>query len=129
MRSGRPRESPPGGSVSNLRSWGRSSQRIAFIAVSVSVALLLTACWFKHEEVEFSFENRTESLLCYYPSVEDAAAAPCVQEVEAHATTAWLPGCGYGKDADKIPVTVILTVKEGKRQIYKRTEECRMWQA
>ncbi|MCH7999575.1 MAG: hypothetical protein IIA91_08870 [Chloroflexi bacterium] len=40
----------------------------------------------------------------------------------------WGRGCGDGPGAEKARITVILTVKEGGRQIYNRTAECRVWQ-
>ena len=107
---------------------GRSPRRAALITFLVGVAVLFAACWFKQEEVEFSFDNRTEFLLCYYPSPEDAVAAPCLQELKAQATTVWVPGCGSGPGVERNRITVILTVKEDGRQIYNRTEECRGWQ-
>jgi len=115
----------------------RSAQRVVrrtcrcavlttLLAGTVAVS---AACWFNQEEVEFTFDNRTESLLCYYGSPEDASGARCLEEVKSQATTVWVPGCGDGPGADKIPLTVVLTVKEPERQIYERTEECRTWQA
>ena len=87
-----------------------------------------TACGLNHEKVKFTFDNRTDSPLCYEPSPEDASDGRCLQEVKPLAETVWRPGCGYGEDADKIPVTVVLTVREGGHQIYNRTAECRLWQ-
>ncbi len=99
-----------------------------FIALLVGVVAVSTACWINREEVKFIFDNRTDSLLCYYLSPEAASSARCPQEVGPRAETTWRPGCGYGEDADKIQVTVVLTVKEGGRQIYNRTDACRIWQ-
>jgi len=79
-------------------------------------------------EVEFTFDNRTDALLCFDSSAKDASEAECSAEVRPLKKTTWVPGCGYGTEADKIPLTVVLTVKEGGRQIYQRTEECRIWQ-
>ena len=99
------------------------------MALLVGVVAVSTACWLNREEVKFTFDNRTDSPLCYEPSPEDASDGRCLQEVRPLAETTWRPGCGYGEDADQIPVTVVLTVKEGGRQIYQRTQECRVWQA
>jgi len=97
----------------------------ALLAGTVAVS---AACWFNSEDIEFSIDNRTDAVVCYYPSHEDALAATCLQEAKPRSTTLWVPGCGDGPGADTIPVTVVLTVKEGGRQIYQRTEECRIWQ-
>ena len=102
----------------------RWSSSIAFLLG----ATLLSACWFISEDVEFSLDNRTDSVLCAYPTREDASAGRCNNEVEPESNKAWLVGCGDGPGADTVPVTVVLTVKEGQRQIYNRTEECRTWQ-
>ena len=104
-------------------------QRAALMALLAGIVAVSAACWLNHEEVKFTTDNRTDSPLCYYRSPEDASAAECLAEARPQKTTAWWPGCGYGADADKIPLTVVLTVKEGGRQIYQRTEECRTWQA
>ena len=106
--------------------WARKCA--VFTALLVGTVAISAACWFKQEEVEFSFDNRTEFLLCYYPSPEDAVAAPCLQELKAQATTVWVPGCGSGPGVERNRITVILTVKEDGRQIYNRIEECRGWQ-
>jgi hypothetical protein len=82
-----------------------------------------------HEEVKLTFDNRTEALLCFYSSTKYASEAECLAEVKPLRETPWVPGCGYGPGADEAPLTVILTVKEGGRQIYQGTRECRAWQA
>jgi hypothetical protein len=126
--------SPLGGpqAVNSIRRAAkRSSWRAVFVPLLIAIGAVSAACSLNlnHEEVELTFDNRTESLLCYFPSREEASAARCLQELRPLAQTAWRPGCGYGEHADELPLTVILTVKEGGHQIYQRTEECRMWQA
>ena len=102
----------------------------ALTAFFVGIVAVSAACKLvpNHESVEFTFDNRTDSFLCYYLSSEGASAAQCRQELEPQAKTTFEPGCGDGQEADQIPLTVVLTVKEGGRQIYDRTEECRLWQ-
>jgi hypothetical protein len=107
----------------------RPPQRIPLIVLLVALVALLAACWMNHEEVKLTFDNRTEWLLCFELSQEDASDGRCLQEVEPLKETAWTPGCGYGEDADEAPLTVVLTVKEDGRQLYQGTRECRAWQA
>jgi hypothetical protein len=106
----------------------RIMRRGAFITLWIVILAASTACWLKSEDVHFTFDNRTDSLLCYYLSPEAASAARCQQEVGPQAETAWTPGCGSGPGVEKNPITVVLTVKQGGRQIYNRTAECRVWQ-
>jgi hypothetical protein len=117
-------------SVSSTRSAARLTRwHAALIALLVGIVAVSAACYMNHEEVKFTFDNRTESFLCYSLSLEEASAARCLQELRPLAQTVWTPGCGYGEHADELPMTVILTVKEGGRLVYQRTGECRVWQA
>ena len=89
---------------------------------------IATACLLNPEEVDFTFDNRSDSSLCFFRYEEDAAAGGCPQEVKPLAQTSWRPGCGKGRDADELPLNVILTVAEGAQRVYDRTEKCRFWQ-
>jgi hypothetical protein len=105
-------------------------QRAALVVLIVGAALLSPACWMWNEEdFELNFDNRSDSVLCCYHYPEEAAAARCSAEVKPLAETTWLAECGDGPGARGNRITVILIVKEGGRQIYQRTEECRTWQA
>ena len=101
--------------------------RAILVALISGAAVLSAACGFFGDEVEFTFDNRTDSAICYYPSDPDALAATCLQEAKPQSTTVWIPGCGDGPGAVGNSITVVLTVKEGARQIYTRTEECGTW--
>lgn len=119
----------PGWTVSVINSAvKRGSRRSSFVAFLLG-ATLLSACWLNSEDVKFSIDNRTDSVLCAYPTHEDASAGRCKNEVEPKSSKPWLLGCGDGPGADTIPVTVVLTAKEGEHRIYERTAECRVWQA
>jgi hypothetical protein len=98
-----------------------------WIVPLISTILVSSGCGPNHEEVRLTFDNHTDSPLCFYRYPEDIAGG-CRQEVEPLTNTAWRPGCGYGEEADRAPLTVLLTVREGGRQIYNRTAECRVWQ-
>ena len=86
-------------------------------------------CGLRHDDVPFTFDNRTDSVLCVYSSPQDASASRCLAEVKPQAESRWTPGCAYGsrEEVDRSPVTAVLTVKDGGRQIYLRTATCRAW--
>jgi hypothetical protein len=97
------------------------------IALLVGIAVFSAACY-PYEDVGGTVENRTDSAVCFYHHPEDAAEGACSGELKPHTTDDWFTECGDGPGADKIPITVILAVKEGDRVIYQRTEECGAWQ-
>ena len=102
--------------------------RSILVMLLVGTVAVSAACWLKIEEVDFSFENLTDAPLCVYTSHEDAAASRCVSEVKPADDRKLTVGCGDGPGVEDAPITVVLTVKEGARQIYQRTEECQVWQ-
>ncbi len=106
----------------------RTMRRGVFITLLIVIFAVATACWLKHENVKLTFDNRTGSLLCLYLSPADASSGRCLDEIDPLAEMTWGVGCGDGPGAEKAPITVLLTVKQGGRQIYNRTAECRVWQ-
>ena len=100
----------------------------ALMALLIGVAVSSAACKWE-DNVGGTVENRTDSAVCFYLYPEDAAEGRCSGELKPHTTDDWFQECRDGPGADKIPITVILAVKEGGRLIYQRTEECRVWQA
>ena len=102
--------------------------RGVFITLWIMILAVSTACWLKSEDVQFTYDNRTGSLLCSYGSPESASSGRCLTDIDALAKTTWGRGCGDGPGAENAQITVILTVKQGGRQIYNRTAECRVWQ-
>ena len=68
-------------SIQGASRWTR--WHAALIALLVGILAVSAACSLNlnHEEVELTFDNRTESLLCYFPSREEASAARCLQEL------------------------------------------------
>jgi hypothetical protein len=100
------------------------------MALLTGVAIFLAACFWQKENIEGTFENRIDAVLCgYYDYADNAYAGGCPRELKPHTSAGWFFECGDSTDADKFPITVILAVKEGGRIIYQRTEECRVWQA
>lgn len=113
--------------------WRAATSHCRFMTLTaclVAVGLTAAACWIipKHESVKLTFDNRTDSLICFLLTEEGAAAGACGQEIKPMTTASWEPGCGYGQGAEKLSLTVILSVREGGRRIYDRTAECRVWQ-
>jgi hypothetical protein len=91
------------------------------------MAVSSAACKWE-DNVSGTVENRTDSAMCFYSYPEEAAAGRCPDELNPHTTADWFRQCGDGPGADKIPITVILAVKEGGRVVYQRTAECGAWQ-
>ncbi len=77
------------------------------------------------QDARFTFDNRTDAVLCQYGSPNDAALARCRSEVEPRAETVWLRDCDAKRGR---PITMIITVKQGGDQIYSRTATCGEWQ-
>lgn len=98
-------------------SWARRC-----LAIAVPLSVIVAGCG--PADVLFTFDNRTDAVLCEYPSPQDAAGARCLAKLEPRTETDW------GRDCDGLesrPVTVIITIKQGGRQIYDRTASCGQW--
>jgi hypothetical protein len=98
-----------------------------FFAAIITITLAL-ACGQEHAEVTFDFNNRTDSTLCVYSSPEGASAAACRGELRPMERVSDKVGCAYGPNADRAPLTVIITAGRQGSEIYNRTAECRVWQ-
>ena len=99
------------------------------IVLLVGITAFSVACFYQ-ENIEGTFENRTDSVLCaYYDYADNAYTGGCPRELKPHTSADWFFECGDSRGAEKFSITVVLTVKQGGRQIYQRTEECRVWQA
>ena len=102
----------------------QSHTRLARLFLATVVLLSVTFAGCGPASVLFTFDNRTDAVLCEYPGPRDAAGATCLVTLAPRAET------GGGRDCDGIesrPVTVIITVKEDGRQIYNRTASCGEW--
>ncbi|MBI5288066.1 MAG: hypothetical protein HY873_03745 [Chloroflexi bacterium] len=99
----------------------------------VITAILFAACDlipFYDVELAFTFDNRTDAILCEYPSSPDAAAGSCAAAIKPHGRTTWRLGCadeGSRGAVDRSPITLIITVKETGQEIYNRTASCKEW--
>ncbi len=114
--------------MSSARSAASLARRC--LATVVVLTVVVSGCGpFYSTEVAFTFDNRTDAVLCYFPSRQDAASARCLQELKPRAKTRWLPGCGRGTkdEVHRNPITVVITARDVGRQIYRRTASCGEW--
>ena len=103
-------------SVSSIRGAARWTRHrfTPLIALLVCFAIFFAACFWQKENIEGTFENRTDSVLCaHYDYADNAYAGGCPRELKPHTSADWFFECGDALGADKFPITVILTVKEG----------------
>jgi hypothetical protein len=95
---------------------------LLFVALSAGLAVVMSACG--PPSVGFTFENRTDSALCEYLSDADTRGADCLDEIDPNSKK------GSGRDCDgqrNRSFTVILTVKEDGREIFRTTGTCGEW--
>lgn len=103
-------------------STGRWARRCLPFVILLTLAISGFGCG--PADVVWTFDNRTDEVLCEYPSPQGAAGARCLAELEPQAETDWGRDCD-GKTSRPIPV--IITVKQGGRQIYSETRSCGEW--
>ncbi|MEX0800619.1 MAG: hypothetical protein WD379_05325 [Dehalococcoidia bacterium] len=72
-----------------------------------------------------TFINESDSLLCFNLSSAAAARGDTCGEIEPRGTTIWRPECGQ---AGKQPLTVVLSVGPGGREVYNGTVTCKEWE-
>jgi len=91
----------------------------------LSILILGSACNpFFPQDVRFTFDNRTDDLLCYYPAPESLVEGRCLQELSPQDETAWAPDC----DGDgNRPITVIIALRGSSHDIFRSTESCAEW--
>jgi hypothetical protein len=94
-----------------------------FLATVVLLSVLFAGCG--PASVGFTFDNRTDAVLCEYPGPQEAAGGRCLVALAPRSET------GGGRDCDGIesrPVTVIIAVKADGRQVYRKTASCGEWE-
>ncbi len=96
----------------------------------ILVALLLgwvivSAACLDERTIKLTFVNSSDSLLCFNLSSAAAARGDTCGEVKPRGTTVWRPECGQ---AGEQPLTVVLSVPPGGREIYNRTATCNEWE-
>ena len=98
--------------------------RSVFIALLLGSIIVFAACWLNDNDVKLTFVNSSDSLLCFNLSSTGAAKVDFCDEVEPRGTSVWRPGCSRPGEE---PITVVLTVGQGRREIYNRTATCNEW--
>ncbi len=102
--------------------------RAILVALLLGSVTFFAACLDSGEQVKLTFVNDSDSRLCFNLSSAGAARGDTCSEVKPRGTSIWRPGCGYGTDAERNPLTVVLTVGPGGREIYNRTALCNEWE-
>jgi hypothetical protein len=92
------------------------------VSVLLILGIAMASCG--PASVSFTFDNRTDAVLCAYPHPDDAATARCLVEVQPQSK-------GHsGRDCDDRNdrrVRVLLVVKDSRSVIYDRTASCGEW--
>jgi hypothetical protein len=99
--------------------------RSILVALLLGCVIVFSACWLNENEVKLTFVNSSDSLLCFNLNSWIAASGDFCNEVKARDTSVWRPGCSPSGDQ---PITVVLSVGPGGREIYNRTATCNEWE-
>ncbi len=81
----------------------------------------------KTDRAPVTFDNRTNTVLCYYPASEAAATARCIAPIKPMDKTEYSQGCGLGAGVEENLLTVVITQGEGGTTLYNKTATCRTW--
>ncbi len=98
--------------------------RPTLVALLLGCVIILAAC-LTENEVKMTFVNESDALLCFNLSSSSAATGDFCGEVKARDTSVWRPGCSPSGEQ---PLTVVLSVGPGGREIYNRTATCNEWE-
>ena len=99
--------------------------RPILVALLLGCVIVFSACWLNENEVKMTFVNESDALLCFNLSSSAAATGDFCGEVKARDTSVWRPGCS---PSGEHPITVVLSVGPGGREIYNRTATCNEWE-
>jgi hypothetical protein len=101
--------------------------RFFVIALLLSGLSLVAACDLDPEtEAKLTFENNTDSLICYFRGSTDPNADRC-NEVKPHKEQVWRTPCTSAGRDESATTKVVLTLGSGGRPIYDRTARCEEW--
>ncbi len=99
--------------------------RSILVALLLGCVIVFSACWVNENEVKLTFVNESDVGLCFNLSSSSAATGDFCGEVKAQGKSVWRPGCSPSGDQ---PITVVLSVGPGGREIYNRTATCNEWE-
>jgi hypothetical protein len=92
------------------------------LAIALGLSLAFFGCG--PADVVFTFDNRTDVLLCDFPTAPDAERSDCLVPLAPHSETR------SGRDCDNRSgrlIRVIIALEAGRRVIYDRTATCGAW--
>ena len=99
--------------------------RSILVALLLGCVIVFSACWLNENEVKLTFVNESDVGLCFNLSSSSAATGDFCGEVKARGKSVWRPGCSRPGEE---PITVVLSVGPGGREIYNRTATCNEWE-
>jgi hypothetical protein len=103
---------------------GKVMRWIVAAFLLLGFVIVFSACGIDGHIIKLTFVNESDSRLCFNLSSADAARGDSCNEVKPRGTSDWRPEC-----ASEQPLTVVLSVREGGREIYNRTATCNEWEA
>lgn len=106
----------------------RTARTVMVGIAAFAIVAVAGGCWLKTESVTLTFANRTDTTLCHYGSEEGLSASRCRNVIPANHDQSYRLGCGDGPNADKNHLTVIVAEKQTGLVLFRRTEECAVWQ-
>ena len=101
--------------------------RFSLTLLVFALAVPLSSCGDvgRHSAVVATFVNTTDSLLCF--ETQRSTAGQCLTQIKPHEKREWEAGCGYSAPDEAFPLTITLSVAADGREIYSRTENCKIW--
>ena len=98
--------------------------RPILVALLLGCVTVFAAC-LRESTIKLTFVNESDSDLCFNLSLADATTFGFCGEVKPRGTTVWRPECSPSGEQ---PLTVVLTGRPERRQIYSRTATCNEWE-
>jgi hypothetical protein len=98
--------------------------RPILVALLLGCVIVFAAC-VRESTIKLTFVNESDSDMCFNLSSAAAARSDTCGEVKPSGTTVWRPECGQ---AGEQPLTVVLSLDQGGREVYNRTATCNEWE-
>src|SRR3990172_13168357 len=102
------------------------AMRPILVGLVFGCVIVFVACWLSENRVKMTFVNDSDALLCFNLSSAEAARGDSCGEVKSRGTSVWRPGCS---PSGSEPLTVVLSLGPGGREVYNRTATCDEWEA